>query len=454
MRTYISALMLALTIATPVMAADTGTNPLPMFLKDFSLHGFDSIIPQSMGYDTGSTVYFSEMGSVSEWELNVRNQYEPYGCFPFYFMKDGKVAELGFNCRTFFCTGFQKGPKQCRDKDNKVFGGVVEMNTRMSSVAKGPEKVYFADFPEAQQTPDMQQAVKDMSTLQCKPYYLRHYDVLVGQGYDCKEIGAYPYYSPKTLCSDNWLTGDGMQCTNPLDDEGIKARLKALQMSAVSSNSSSTSSLPAVAPAGAKAGSSSSSSLTSSSSASSATSATVIFPDVLQGKYGYTAITQLASRGVITGYTDGTFRPMTTITRAELTKLALQGLHSGTVSIESNCFGDVKKEEWFSAAVCTAKNLGWVKGYKDGLFRPTRTISMAEGITMLMATVPNVDTSNIALPDGIDENAWYAPAVKKAIALGVLREPIFQPQSLMTRADAAVWIYRASNQSQALAIAK
>ncbi len=443
MRTFFPTITLALLLALPAAAA-TPSQSLPLLLKNFSLHDFDQKISESMGYDSGSVMYLSELGSVTEAELSIRTQYEPYGCFPFYFMKEGKIVELGFNCRTFFCTGFQKGPKQCRDTDNNVYGGIVEMNNRLSALAKVPEKVLFSSFSSSQQTSEMKKAMTDLEALRCHPYYLRHYDVIVGQGYECDEVGKYPFYSPKTTCTEEWQTSNGMQCTNAQGEEELKARLEALKMS-----SSSTSSLPAVAPAGAKAGASSATSATSVPSTNSSTSSTtpLAFPDVLEGKYGYTAITTLANEGIIKGYPDGTFRPMMTVTRAEFTTLALLALHKNSVTNNTGCFGDVGNE-WFGTFVCSAKNLGWIRGYGDGTFKPLRTMSMAEGITMLMSTLPDTSTSTqVTLPEGVDENAWYAPAVKKAIALNILREPIFDPNRIMTRADAAVWIYRAGHPS-------
>jgi hypothetical protein len=435
MRTFFPSLALAFLAVLPVASAAT-LDRLPVKLNEAKLHDFDHLIPASMGYDGGSVIYLSELGSITDSELKVREQYEPIGCFPFYFMKDGKAVETGYNCRSFFCTGYQKGPKQCRDRSNKIVGGIVEINRRLASFANTKENVYFTDFPAHIRTPEMQRVIDDLAAIRCRPFYILHFDVAVGQGYQCDAVGKYPNYSADAMCAEDWRDGGGMQCTTAQREDEKERRMQILGVVALPSSAASASSVSSES-------SSSVSSVVVEPPKQTAT-ATVHFDDVIEGKYGFTAITTLASEGVINGYPDGTFRPMVTVSRGEFAKLLLQALHHQELLDERDCFHDVR-DQWFSAPVCAAKRLGWVRGYGDGMFRPHRGMTMAEALTLLAATLPNIDTQKVQLPQGVDANAWYAPAVKKAIALGILREPIFRPDRVMTRADAAVWMYRAGH---------
>ncbi len=106
--------------------------------------------------------------------------------------------------------------------------------------------------------------------------------------------------------------------------------------------------------------------------------ATFAFSDVSSRAEFSTAIEALQTRGVIEGYSDGTFKPTATINRAEFLKIVLE---SKTQDFEKNtegCFPDVKSSDWFAPYVCTAKAMDIVAGYPDGLFHPERDINFVE----------------------------------------------------------------------------
>ncbi|MFH0770145.1 MAG: beta-propeller domain-containing protein [Candidatus Peregrinibacteria bacterium] len=94
------------------------------------------------------------------------------------------------------------------------------------------------------------------------------------------------------------------------------------------------------------------------------------------------AISALEESGVIGGYNDGTFRPSATINRAEFLKIVLEAREDGGSFAGANCFPDVQ-HEWFAAYVCTAQEEGIVSGYSDGLFRPEQTINAVEAGKMI-----------------------------------------------------------------------
>lgn len=85
----------------------------------------------------------------------------------------------------------------------------------------------------------------------------------------------------------------------------------------------------------------------------------------------------MKDRGVVEGYSDGSFRPGNTINRAEFLKIILEGRSNSIAFSGSNCFPDVGNE-WFAKYVCTAKNEGIIGGYPDGTFQPGREINFVE----------------------------------------------------------------------------
>lgn len=123
------------------------------------------------------------------------------------------------------------------------------------------------------------------------------------------------------------------------------------------------------------------------------------FSDV-STKTGYsTAIQALQAKGVIEGYSDGTFKPLSGINRAEFLKILLES--RGEVSMDGkNCFPDVT-DEWFAPYVCAAEEEGIVGGYPDGTFKPEQPINFVEASKML-ALAYKQQTEN----QGGD---WYEP---------------------------------------------
>lgn len=435
MKKILAGSFLAVALLLSVHSVDAA---MPVFLRDFRVHSFDGSILAALGYDSSASVtYFRELGSVTEEQLRARRAYEAIGCHPFYVFRGGRSEEVGYNCRSFFCVGYSKGPKQCRDTDGKAYSGVMEISRRLGLVTITDIRKDFASYPASEQTSSMKASITKLAPYQCKPLYLLDFDVVVGEGYRCDEVGQYPYFSSKNVCIEDYRKNLGLVCEVPIRADEMEKRAEAIAkvsgtLTSSGARVSSASSLS----------SSSGSSVSSASSDSSVSSSSITFPDVTEGKYGYTAIMDLTARGIIKGYADGLFRPKNAVNRAEFVKVLMTTLHSDQIWGEVNCFRDVKTE-WFSGVVCAAKRLAWVSGYGDNTFRPGQTMRKNEAIKVIVEALDAPLNSNAVLPDGVTENQWYTPYVRKAVELDIILETSFQPTALVTRADAAVWIYRA-----------
>lgn len=423
-----------------VLGVQVASAAKPFFAQEFHLHDFDQSILDAMGYEstaTASIAYFRELGSVSEDQARLRRAYEPIGCHPFYVMKNGKTEEQGYNCRSFFCTGYTKGPKVCRDTRGSAYGGVVEINRRLGLVTINDVRKLFADYPSNDRSDEMKLKIADMEKVRCKPFYLQEFDVIVGEGYACDEIGSYPHFSGAFNCVTDTRNKEGKVCNITVRDNEMDLRAQIVTNLPASSSSagSSQSSIGSQ--------SSQSSAISSVSSSESSSVQPVTFPDIEEGKYGYTAIVSLATRGIIRGYPDGTFRPRQTVNRAEFIHLLVQGLHPSKLQAETHCFPDVR-EEWFSPATCAARRLSWIAGYADGRFHGARTIKKSEALKIIVASMGVPLSSTGPLPPGTADGQWYTPYIRTAMELGLILEPSLYAESEVTRADAAVWMYRAS----------
>ncbi|MFH0851669.1 MAG: S-layer homology domain-containing protein, partial [Candidatus Peregrinibacteria bacterium] len=303
----------------------------PVLLTTFKLHDFDKMILSTLGYESGTIVFYKEIASLTTQQSDAIRKHEPVGCFPFYVIRNGTTEESGFNCRSFFCVGYTNGPKVCKNREKEPYGGVVEIGGRLSIIPQDTRKL-FSDYLPADRSPYMVKRLVELGAVRCRPFYLLRFDVAVGEGYDCDEMGQYPYYSGSYNCLDDWRKKNDFVCSIAVRDDELDVRKQILQR-----RGEYVASTGALVPT------------------------PVSFPDVIQGYYGYTAITELARRGIISGYPDGTFKPSKNLNRAELSKILISALRPQEVRSESFCFPDVK-DEWFAPYVCAAKRLGWLSG--------------------------------------------------------------------------------------------
>ncbi len=146
------------------------------------------------------------------------------------------------------------------------------------------------------------------------------------------------------------------------------------------------------------------------------------FSDVKAGDWFNEAVSSLARASVINGYPDGTFRPQSPISRAEMATLLTKLTVKDTSLVkegEAKNFPDTTGH-WAAGYIRTASAKGWIAGYEDGTFRPENKITRAEAVTMvnrMLGRNPSVLTSTTGMrtfPDNADTSAWYYIQIQEA----------------------------------------
>lgn len=99
-------------------------------------------------------------------------------------------------------------------------------------------------------------------------------------------------------------------------------------------------------------------------------------------------------------------------------------------------FSDVSASHWAATYIQTVVDNGLMQG-ANGKFRPDEQITQAE-VCATIARSLKLETNGERM-DGIDENKWYAEEVSAVWFAGLLDglTDTFQPETVMTRADAA-----------------
>jgi predicted outer membrane repeat protein len=108
---------------------------------------------------------------------------------------------------------------------------------------------------------------------------------------------------------------------------------------------------------------------------------TVSFPDIDADAWYKSQVGFMEQYGIIEGYEDGTFRPENSITRAEFAVIASK--FDKLSDTEENVFSDVDDDYWATPYILLAHSNGWINGYEDGTFRPLNSITRAEVVSIV-----------------------------------------------------------------------
>lgn len=165
----------------------------------------------------------------------------------------------------------------------------------------------------------------------------------------------------------------------------------------------------------------------------------------IDGHWAKEYIVDGAKKGFINGYSDETFKPDRTISRAEFTKALVEALKLSTF------FGDselVKNGEWYSPYYYVAEKNGFIKpfDYDKKTYDPNQPITRAEMARMIARAFPNespkgaTDLTDIEnLPNDLKD------AILLAYEKGIIKgypDHTFRPDGKSTRAEAVVMIVR------------
>ena len=151
-------------------------------------------------------------------------------------------------------------------------------------------------------------------------------------------------------------------------------------------------------------------------------SKTNAYSDVPADMWCNNAISTLSNMGILSGYSDGTFRPNAPITRAELTKIAAGFFADKRVTAHyDGRFSDVSGSEWFISALEKAIEEGVVEGYGNGTFAPNQYITRAQACTMINRTLGRKPIEGALLPENrmltwpdCQPGAWYYAQMQEA----------------------------------------
>jgi hypothetical protein len=161
------------------------------------------------------------------------------------------------------------------------------------------------------------------------------------------------------------------------------------------------------------------------------------FGDVTPSDYFYDPVLDLHDAGAISGYSDNTFRPYNNTTRSQFVKLTSLAFHLPLYEGTEQHFSDVPRDHPFYLFVETARMHGLVSGYSDSTFRPYNNVTRGQvaKVAVEAAGLQDLSTGTPTFSDVPSSHPFYA-YIETAYANGILggyADGTFRPNANATR---------------------
>lgn len=141
------------------------------------------------------------------------------------------------------------------------------------------------------------------------------------------------------------------------------------------------------------------------------------YTDVTNDYWANTAISTMTGLGIVQGRSATTFDPKAPITRAQFAAICAR-FDTGKSNGEQT-FTDIKGH-WAEKYIQRAAELGWIKGFEDGTFRPDTYITRAQAMTMINRVLNRIPEDESDLLPGMNvwpdcnPGDWFYLAVQEA----------------------------------------
>ena len=172
----------------------------------------------------------------------------------------------------------------------------------------------------------------------------------------------------------------------------------------------------------------------------------ILFEDI-ENHWARDSIMEMAALGYAKG-SNGLFRPDDNISRAEFVSLMVRAL--GLSGEGQSNFKDVNPGDWFAKDVALAAEKGYVKGYSDGTFKPNSPISRQEICSIIGSLLSDeaIDADEVLTVFNDKVAEWARVAVAKTVKAEIIKGlpgNIFGGTQNTTRAEATVMLLRYLN---------
>ena len=168
------------------------------------------------------------------------------------------------------------------------------------------------------------------------------------------------------------------------------------------------------------------------------------FKDVPENYWAHTEITALADKGIIKGHTDGTFRPLDSVTRAQSAMMIVRALQIPTANRPDPNFKDVSPATSGYAEIAALVDLGVFAKAEN--FNPTQPATRAQVSKILVEAFELKGKGpGIRAFTDVAASQWYYSYVDTLVHNGITTGTTtrtFSPHQRVDRVQMAVFIHR------------
>ena len=162
------------------------------------------------------------------------------------------------------------------------------------------------------------------------------------------------------------------------------------------------------------------------------------FSDVSNDHWAYSYINKLTAQNIISGYSDGSFKPSQSVKREEFIKLVVEALELSS-TIDTN-FSDVPSDAWYASYVKSAVSSGIINGVSDNIFGAGLELTRADmAVIISRALKLEAETDGEVFNDDSDIPDYAKEAVYILKANGIIsgNGGNYEPERSLTRAECA-----------------
>lgn len=164
-----------------------------------------------------------------------------------------------------------------------------------------------------------------------------------------------------------------------------------------------------------------------------------------EGHWASDVIDELSNKKIINGYSDGTFKPDDSVTRAEF--IAIVNRMLGLTTESSKYIPDISRHDWFYSDIRKAVEAGILKGNEEGYVRPNDTITREEAVVILARAfkVTQAPGTGIKFEDRSEVSNWARESVYTFVKYGYINGyygNLIKPKENVKRAEVLTIIKR------------
>ena len=184
---------------------------------------------------------------------------------------------------------------------------------------------------------------------------------------------------------------------------------------------------------------------TKSTSVSVTVAKGALFKDIPSNYMYYKEVEYLTSNKIVTGYSDGTFKPNNKLTRAHAAVIMSRALGLNTSNVKNPSFKDIPANHIYYKEIAAVAEAGIMSGRGNNTFDPDATLTRAQMAKIVALAYDLKGTSTIEFKD-VPKNDWAYMYIQQLAANNITtgyNGNLYKPNESISRVHFGLFLYRA-----------